>query len=186
MNKKILIGSIITVAILISVSFTSVIGYRYVESNLKPSPLFAVRSSRAIDGDSKDFTCDYVGKGEETTIHFPASNSRNTQLQKVIEVIDGIDKETFNKFVNFLINRQGKRVKEENIPEIVKALNWLNINPDKIKNFVANEGENKFYTEEGFCETVGFIWIPGCFIALIMGYLIWLVLSFVTIILDCL
>jgi len=49
MNKKILLGSILSVAILILVSFTSVLGYNSVDSDVKASPLFNIRSSRAID-----------------------------------------------------------------------------------------------------------------------------------------
>jgi len=51
MNKKILIGSIIAVAILVLVSFTGVVGYQTTKSSTiaRASPLFAVRSSRAID-----------------------------------------------------------------------------------------------------------------------------------------
>ena len=54
MNKKILIGSIIAVAILIGISFISVVGYNSVESNAKASPLFNIRTQRAIDGERKD------------------------------------------------------------------------------------------------------------------------------------
>ena len=65
MNKKILISSIIAVAILILVSFTGVVGYQTTQSSTmaRASPLFAVRSSRAIDEESKDIVCDYIGKG---------------------------------------------------------------------------------------------------------------------------
>ncbi len=66
MNNKILIGSIIAVAILIGVSFTSVVGYNSIESDKKLSPLFNIRTSRAVDKDSKDLSCEYVGKGEDT------------------------------------------------------------------------------------------------------------------------
>jgi len=43
MQKKILIGSIASVIILILVSFTSVVGYNSVESDVKDSPLFNIR-----------------------------------------------------------------------------------------------------------------------------------------------
>jgi hypothetical protein len=185
MNKKILLGSIIALCILIGVSITSVVGYRSIVSDVKVSPLFSIRTSRAIDEEREDLSCEYVGKGNDISINFPGSNSRNTQLQKVIEVINTMDDDTFNRFVNFLINRQVKGIKEENIPNLLKALYWLNRNPDKLHNFYTNKIENRYYTEEGFCKTVGFIWVPGCLIAFIMGYLIWLVLSFVTIIWDC-
>jgi hypothetical protein len=71
MNKKILMGSILAVAILILVSFAGVVGYQTTNqlTIAKTSPLFTVRSSRAIDEDSKNLSCDYVGKGEECTIY---------------------------------------------------------------------------------------------------------------------
>ena len=58
MNKKILMGSIVSVAILILVSFTGVVGYQTTKSSTiaRASPLFTVRSNRAIDKESKDFT----------------------------------------------------------------------------------------------------------------------------------
>ncbi|UCD14590.1 MAG: hypothetical protein JSW60_04005 [Thermoplasmatales archaeon] len=74
MVKKILIGSIIAVAVLICVSFTSVVGFQSVKSNVKASPRFTVRTKRAIDEESKDLTCDYVGKGEEIIIPLPKRN----------------------------------------------------------------------------------------------------------------
>jgi len=61
MNKKILIGSIIAVAILVGVSLTSVVGYQSVESNFKESPLFNVRSNRAIEKDGSIVTYNYIG-----------------------------------------------------------------------------------------------------------------------------
>jgi len=70
MNKKILIGSIIAVVILVLVSFTGVVGYQTTKSSTiaKASPLFTVRSSRAIDEESEDLSCDYIGKGKPTLI----------------------------------------------------------------------------------------------------------------------
>ena len=100
-----------------------------------------------------------------------------------------MDDKTFNMFIDFLINRQSKRIEKENMPEIINVLNQLKINPDEIQNYIADEKENIFYTEEGFCETVGFIWVPECWkvlFGLIILNFIWLVLSFATIIWDCL
>ena len=73
MNKKILIGCIIAVVILILVSFTGVVGYQTTKSSdvARTSPLFSIRSTRAIDKESKDLTCDYVGKGVENSLSIP-------------------------------------------------------------------------------------------------------------------
>jgi hypothetical protein len=73
MKLKILIGSILAVAILISVSFVSVVGYQSVKTNDKYfSPLFSIRTQRAAqEVNEKGFTTNYLGKGEKLSILFP-------------------------------------------------------------------------------------------------------------------
>ena len=69
MKKVLMLGVTgAVIIILIMVSFTSVVGYRSVESEVKASPLFHIRTSRAIDVETEDLTCDYVGKGEESIL----------------------------------------------------------------------------------------------------------------------
>ena len=117
MNKKILIGSIIAVAILVLVSFTSVVGYNSVESDLKPSPLFNVRSSRAVEEEGMDFTTDYVGKGEELTIPLPDRNNIEVLIEKVIDRISKMDDKSFDRFVKLIkahIN-QNNRINDKEI-----------------------------------------------------------------------
>lgn len=185
MKKKILIGSIISIAILIGISFTSVVGYQSTSKTIADiSPLFNIRTSRALNEESKELTYDYVGKGEESILSIPKRDNRMEGVQRFVDTINKMDDGTFNRFIDFLINHKGKRIKEENIPAKINVLQQFKINPDKLKDYIADEKENIFYTEE-YCETVGFIWVPGCFIALIMTYLIWLVLSFASLILDC-
>ena len=93
MNKKILLGSIIAVAILVLVSFTGVVGYQTTKSSTiaNASPLFTIRCSRAIDEENKDFVCDYVGKGEEITIPLPLRNDRAILLEKIKDRISKMD-----------------------------------------------------------------------------------------------
>jgi len=126
MNKKILIGSLVAVVILILVSFTGVVGYQTTKSSniAKASPLFTVRTSRAIDEESKGLSCDYVGKGEDITISLPTYNNRNTQLQKVIDVISKMDDTIFKGFLNLIINQIQKDDEQEdvNINKIVPLL----------------------------------------------------------------
>lgn len=145
MNKKILIGSIIAVTILVLVSFTSVVGYNSVESNSKPSPLFTVRSNRAIDEESKDLTCDYVGKDKDVTIPFPTFNSRNTLLQKVIDTISRMDDETFNRFKILVFEQIRKmNIAEENIiQDELQLLNYLKYAPEVLKICPIDSKEDK-------------------------------------------
>jgi len=161
MNKKILIGSIIAVAILVLVSFTGVVGYQTTKSSTiaRASPLFTVRSSRAIDEESKDLSCDYVGKGEETSIQFSTSNSRSKQLQKVIDVIGRMDDETFDKFIALVIFRlnQDDKIKDVDTQDIINVLHRLRT--DELKDYIIGGNENDFYNTNDY--TFG-NWIPGC------------------------
>ena len=97
MKKKILIGSIIAVVILVLVSFTSVVGYNSVKSNVKTSPLFKVRTNRAIGEESKDITCMFVGKG--ITLLFPKRDDKSVLTQKVVDRINRMDDKTFERFI---------------------------------------------------------------------------------------
>ena len=101
MDNKILISSLIAVVILIGVSFTSVVGYKSVASDVKASPLFNIRSSRAIDEESTILSCEYVGKG--STLSFPKQDDRFILTHKFIDKISEMDEETFERFIAFII-----------------------------------------------------------------------------------
>ncbi|UCF13146.1 MAG: hypothetical protein JSW06_02535 [Thermoplasmatales archaeon] len=94
MNKKILIGSIIAIAILVLVSFTGVIGYRSIDSDVKVSPLFNIRSSKAIRKESKDIVCDYVGKGAGCILSIPKRNETTSMIFKLLNKITKIYSES--------------------------------------------------------------------------------------------
>ncbi|EMR75384.1 hypothetical protein MBGDF03_00798 [Thermoplasmatales archaeon SCGC AB-540-F20] len=103
MNNKILISSIIAVAILVLVSFTGVVGYQTTKSSTiaRASPLFTVRSSRAIDEESKDIACDYVGKGEESVLSIPKRDEKKVLLQKFINRIRKMNDEELDNLIKF-------------------------------------------------------------------------------------
>ncbi|UCD13756.1 MAG: hypothetical protein JSW60_09410, partial [Thermoplasmatales archaeon] len=123
---KIIVGCIIAVGILIGVSFTSVVGYSSVKSNSAiNSPLFSVRTNRAIDEESKDLTCDYVGKGKMTNIQF--SRKDGTTVQLTLNIIKVMDDKTFSIFMKFAIRELLKNnvINYREIPSIIKALKEL-------------------------------------------------------------
>ncbi len=103
MNKKILIGSIIAVAVLIGISFTSVVGYQSTSRTIaETSPLFTVRSSRALDVDSKDLTCDYVGMGEESILSIPKRDNMTILMKRVIDKLKKMDENQLKQFIGFI------------------------------------------------------------------------------------
>ena len=153
MNKKILIGSIIAVAVLIGVSFTSAVGFQSVKSNVKASPLFTIRSKRAIDEESKDLICDYVGKGEEIAISIQKGDKRPVLIQRFIDRISEMDDKTFDKLVSLIFSR----IKQNSIDDekIVIVLNQSRNNQE------INENVSLLSWNDP-C-TIG-AWFPGCWI----------------------
>ena len=180
MNKKILIGSIIAVAILVLVSFTGVVGYQTTKSSTiaKASPLFTVRSSRAINEESEDFTCDYFGKGEEITISLPTYNSRNKQLQKGIDVISKMDDIIFKGFLNLVIKQIQKDNAQEdvNINEILYTFYQIRNNPDRII-LDYPDSDTAHTICEGWVKSACLEPSPGCFWLLSLLKIICILLS---------
>ena len=148
MNNKILIGSIIAVAILILVSFTSVVGYNSVESDVKSSPLFNIRSSRAVDKEGKGFTTDYVGKGEESVLSIPKRDISNLYIKEVIEILKDMDDITYNEVIKRL--HQNRAIRKSDIPIMMVKLHQLKNNPGKIKNELTGKTDS-IRTFEGYC-----------------------------------
>jgi hypothetical protein len=165
MNNKILIGSIIAIAVLIGVSFTSVVGYRSVTSDVKESPLFNIRTSRAINEKTSIQTCRYFGIGEDAGIPIPKRNSTYVLISKIIDRINNMDKREINRLNDFIIAHQN------DIADYVNKIeNNKNIDIDKVKHFIDDIGilDNGNFTHD--------ITIPICLV-------IWLIESVIYIIL---
>ena len=155
MNKKILIGSIIAVVILVLVSFTGVVGYQTTKSSTiaRASPLFSVRSTRAIDRDSKDLTCDYVGKGEESILSIPKRDDITALFYKFVDMISEMDDETSEKLITFLINyaQKNKRLNDKNPNKIRETLYLLRDDNKSIPIFDTNIKRTYYFT---WCEPI--------------------------------
>ncbi len=171
MNKKILIGSIIAVAMLIGVSFTSVVGHRGVESGIKSSPLFNIRTQRAMSEESKDLVCDYIGKGKYMELSFSRSNSSTVQIQRFIDIIIRMDNITFNRFINLIFYKlqQSNELKDIDKNDIINSFNKIRNNPERID--VYYNTNNVGYTSK-WDDTPTFCWFPGCFIYMILRLII--------------
>jgi len=174
MNNKILIGSIIAVVILVLVSFTGVVGYQTTKSSTiaRASPLFSVRSKRAIDEETEDLTCDYVGNGEESILSIPKRNDGARSLkkaQRLIDIISRMDNKTFVRFLNLLTNQILKKNEHDNlnINEVTITIKKLRNNPDKI--ILDNSDKNyNFFTWNNLIIFPTICWFPGCIPVLIL------------------
>ncbi len=150
----IIIGSIIAVAILIGVSFTSVVGYQSTSRTITEiSPLFTVRSSRALDIDSKDLSFNYVGKGEATKIYLPERNDRIESVDNLINFIKRMDDKSLQRFTYLIMYylHNNEDTQEFYYEEILQSLKELKDNPDIINQYMTEESKvltnlcNTFY-----------------------------------------
>lgn len=72
MNKKILLGSIGAAIIIVFATFSSVVGMQNIDSSVKESPLFGIRTNGAVNPNDKAAKNDYyVGKNKELPIFIP-------------------------------------------------------------------------------------------------------------------
>jgi len=183
MNKKILMGSILAVVILILVSFTGVVGYQTTKSSTitKASPLFTVRSSRAIDEESKDLTCDYVGKEEKCLLSIPKLDSKNIQYQKGIDIIQNMDDKSFDRFVDLAIKILNSKhdLQEYKTVEIIQVINQYRDNPNMInQNPTKEDSTPSVVTHCGGCpEYTIYYPLGSCFFYIL--YFLWVMLNMI-------
>ena len=187
MNKKTLIGSIIAVTILIGVSFTSVVGYRSVDPNVNASPLFNIRTSRAIDEECRELSCEYVGKGLPNSIIGIKEDGRIELILESITIIKDMNDITYGKFVDLLIDiihRYNGNYKIYNNDYFIKnKLDKLRMTPiEQLENIVLEINYSKGKNVENTVCTWCTMWkdctvvpTPQCFfwlITLYVGFLI--------------
>jgi hypothetical protein len=197
---KKLIGSIITVAVLISVSFTSVVGYRSVASDVKASPLFNIRNRRALDEENKVLTSEYVGKDETYLITFPKLDSTALYIKDAINIITDMDDITYTKFIDLLLKRmyQDKVIQKGDIPNIMVKLHQFKTNPDKIKNelfdsidkiWTLDDGEECIYTNGAIfkimCFSINFMIKLAVLMIFYFAFIAGCIFYSVTSFLDC-
>ena len=168
-KNKVLFFSTIAVAILVGVSLTSVVGYKSVESNFKESPLFNVRSNRAIDEENRDFSNDYLGNGK--SFSFPKKDDKWILNQRFIDLISEMDDETFEKFIESVISILQKDnklngIKPDKISDTLHQLRKCNTPIQIFDVFIG-----KKYPTVGDCITFGH-GIIGIYICLILPFII--------------
>jgi len=137
MNNKILIGSIISIALIIGATLTSVVGYKSVESNEMESPLFNTRLNSVIQKDSEDFYYNYIGKSKVMPIFFPIKDRTIKTFQKAIDSISKLNDHTFSRFVKKVCNKlcDSNVVMDEDLPKIKDLFNFIRNNPEDAKKY---------------------------------------------------
>ena len=181
MKKKIFIGSIIAVALLILVSFSSVVGYSSVKSDSRiASPLFGIRTNRAINKEQDAVTSDYIGKGKAINIPLPKRNDNVNLMYRMIDFISKANDRTFDRFLDLvcsrLSNEEGFTNKE--IDEIIEQCRYIRQYPDEVESVVANDNTRKYATLNIIATIFILILILPAIV--FIGVFIWLQTMFVT------
>jgi len=174
MNKKTLaIGSIIACIIILLASLSPVVGYNSARSSVRDSPLFSVRSQRAIDKEEDALRCDYIGKDKENILFFSDRWTRSAVIQKFINSIEQMDENEFERFIELIIKHASQKgiINHRSIPKLITAFYQLKYNPELLKNYIF-EDRNMLTVN---C-TVNGEWVFGCGFRLLAS-LIFLVLS---------
>jgi hypothetical protein len=184
-DKKPLIGvSICAVVLLVLGSLSNVVGYQSVKSTaVNDSPLFSVRTKRAINQVGGDtLTFNYLGKGQYS-MPFPVIDNRTELIQKVIDRIKTMDDDTFNRFIDYAVNQINHKdnLKDINVKEFIKELRQLRKSTENIRVYKDKNDDNRTYLYN-FVRTA--CWVPGCILIMIslLGalFLLWVYFILVT------
>ncbi len=176
LKKPLIAVSIIAVVILVLCSFTNVVGYQTVKSTtVNESPLFAVRTMRAINEESKDvLTFGYLGNNKPITIPFPISrrNNQTTLLLNNIEKISKMNEKQFEQFIFksiYYLKTIGK-ITQENDQDVMTGLRLLRTNPKEIMSYILHN-DSSYYTEQNYCTVIKQDPFHGCRLLLIVNLL---------------
>ncbi|MHA2040096.1 MAG: hypothetical protein ACW98X_27125 [Promethearchaeota archaeon] len=148
MEKKILLGSIFAVVILIFLSFTNVVGYQNDKTSFtEKSPLFSVRTNKAIEQENNLGSSDYIGKGKDTGLSFPTRNKNPISINEIISWIANLDKKSFMNFKTLLISRLNNenKLSDSQMQKILNTLSQIRKKPRLMMNFFGN---NNYYNDE--------------------------------------
>ena len=175
MKIKLLLGSIGAVAILILVSFSSVVSVQSIPSvYVTDSPLFNIRTNRATNNDNnRILTSDYLGKGLHF-IQFPLRDTNTIMIQKFLNRIRTMDDTTFNTFITMVLHLIHKEPKfhKVNTQELRNVLYQLKNNQNILSNKDTDFDNNVNRTD--FTFTLGPFIIPvtGCDLKFFIGFII--------------
>jgi len=128
MNRKILIGCIGSVILLILVSYTSVVGFQTAPSGnkfMQSSPLFATQTLRSINKKTTEIKSYYLGKGNQLNI-FPLKKSLNEEMFNKARKIFSTNPALLNRLFDNL----------EKIPYLRELLNKYGVNKLDVKNYM--------------------------------------------------
>lgn len=172
MGKKILIGSIIAVIILIFVSITPVVGFQLTKStSVKESPLFLLRIRRAIGkGSNNNLESHNIGKEKTYSLLLPKRNERTFLLMNFIDRISLMSSSAFNRFVYYMTEYFQTIDQLSNIDSVTLKTEFQKVrdNPEGAKQYALLELDDKTLTVSVPCTSGSGIWYQICYVIFII------------------
>ena len=196
MNKKILIGSILAVAILTLVSLSNVVGYQSIKSDSKVnSPLFNIRTNIVINKEHNNLKFDYIGKDKSSVIPIPRRLEYSAMIQSILEYVNNMDFVTYNKFLELFHNDNIDKdsITEEQIQILLPLVDIIKENEDSIS-FLKKTPTSCFCTYAisacgggELCDypilllilLLIYVIFPGYIVFTIVGFIISIILKFI-------
>lgn len=127
MKRKILIGCLGSVILLILATFSSVVGSQAAQSSkvVSTSPLFATQTLRSINKEAPEIKSNYLGKGNQLNL-FPLKKSLNEELiNKAIKIFSR-NPALLNKLIDNL----------EKFPYFTELLEKHGVNKEDVDNYL--------------------------------------------------
>lgn len=144
MNIKSLIGCVITIGLLIGLSLTSVGGHNDLDSDIKSSPLFHIRSNLAINSVNNNIDSDFLGEDLDNNLLIPKRDNNLSFYFRLIDKIGNMDKSEIDHLKENLFPKLRNQFKlsYEGINHLSKSLDLLNENTELIKALYSNVPNN--------------------------------------------
>jgi hypothetical protein len=138
-DKKILLGSILSVILIVMTTFNSVVGFHTTQSTpMIKSPLFTIRTQRAINtSNDQNVVSEYFGKTKTSAIPFPQQNTTLLQFQQAVDGISKMDDHTFYAFVDATMDTLQKTntIDNDDISKIKELFQFVRENPEDAKKY---------------------------------------------------
>ncbi len=143
MKRKLIFCSIFAAAILVLVSFVSMVGSQSTQANEKESssPLFAVRTKRATQKVSEGVMSCFLGKGKQLNI-FPSTKTQNEDLIYTAIKIFSTNPALLNRLLDNL----------DKFPYLAGLLKKYGVNTLDIKNYMRIIKNNPSLLKEGITD----------------------------------
>ena len=167
MSKKPLIEvSLYVMVLLVLGSLSTVVGYQSDQSIVNDSPLFSIRTKRAMNQQQNIITSQYLGREKSYNLLLLSRPNETSIVYKIINVIQNMNDASFERFVKLVVDRFLKQEKFEEISVKLFIKELYQIRNDAqafMKNKIIQSDSWTWFSSPTLC------WFPGCFLLGIVG-----------------